>query len=276
MTDQTPEDIIGILLAAKREPKVMALDEFASAQAMIDEDADLRSRFEEAEARFSQNEDVLHEMRLSDQARDRILQAVTQAGQTERDTPKSETFIIPFPLFFRIAAAAVLLGLVAVPFALKSGGPQLAEHTEPPQLVQAGYSLERFRDFAANAVESGFNLDHKTPQPKEAIKWLTAQDSPVCSTIPEALMNSPSMGCKVLEWGGQKVSMICFQTKDKEVVHLFITSNPLATETVEAREEVDGRECSCWQNEFPFFYRDYPQERTKAHSVFYLIPCAAW
>ena len=66
-------------------------------------------------------------------------------------------------------------------------------------------------------------LDTEHPQPAHLVEWLAAHAAPVPSPIPPQLAQLPSVGCKTIDSGGRKVSLICFDLGNKELAHLFTT-----------------------------------------------------
>ncbi len=64
------------------------------------------------------------------------------------------------------------------------------------------------------------DLEKKNYQPLEA--HLVAAAAPVAGELPfnDAIVSA--VGCKVLEWHGDRVSLTCFLSKSGELVHLFV------------------------------------------------------
>jgi hypothetical protein len=116
----------------------------------------------------------------------------------------------PAPWFHRpvwiTAAAAVLVGaLVFLALSLpKSGDAAFA-------------ALQH--DMAELLGSKQFRLDYKTPSASEAQRWLA--DQRVDFAMPARLESQPAIGCRVIDWQGHKVSLICFKLDGGETVHLF-------------------------------------------------------
>lgn len=84
----------------------------------------------------------------------------------------------------------------------------------------------RFSDFhsyvasvAAGKIE---RLDLNTQDVIEVRQWLQRRSAPADFLLPQGLDGMPSLGCRVLEWNGRKVSFVCFELKNKQMAHLFV------------------------------------------------------
>jgi uncharacterized membrane protein YbaN (DUF454 family) len=104
------------------------------------------------------------------------------------------------------AAAALLVGLLALAAMLlpKSSDAEFARFE---------------RAMAEVLVSKEFRLDHLTPTAREAHQWLA--DRRVDFVMPSKLEGQPTMGCRVIEWQGHQVSLVCFKLEGGETVHLF-------------------------------------------------------
>lgn len=104
------------------------------------------------------------------------------------------------------AMAAMLIGALVL-FALvlpKKGGAEFAA----------------FQNGMAEVLASKeFHLDHTTPSASEARQWLA--DRRVDFTLPAGLETQPTLGCRVIDWQGHQVSLVCFKLEGGETVHLF-------------------------------------------------------
>jgi uncharacterized membrane protein YbaN (DUF454 family) len=105
-----------------------------------------------------------------------------------------------------VAAAALLVGLLALAVLLAPKSREL--------------ELAQFqRAMAEILVSKEFRLDHMTPSATEAQRWLA--DRRVDFVMPAKLEGQPTMGCRVVEWHGHQVSLVCFKLDGGETVHLF-------------------------------------------------------
>lgn len=75
---------------------------------------------------------------------------------------------------------------------------------------------------AANATDMSKHLGMKTDDLSQMQAWLTGQGAQTNYVLPAGLRGKPGMGCQVLTWNGNKVSMICFVLNGKNHVDLFI------------------------------------------------------
>lgn len=74
-------------------------------------------------------------------------------------------------------------------------------------------------------VETGaLKLDAENPQPENLVDWLRQKAAPVPAIIPQALAAHPTFGCKTIDSGGRKVSLICFDLGNEDQAHLFTTA----------------------------------------------------
>ncbi len=53
-------------------------------------------------------------------------------------------------------------------------------------------------------------------------QWLNRRKAPSDFVIPAGLNGLPSLGCCVLDWNSRKVSFVCFELENKQMVHLFV------------------------------------------------------
>ncbi len=79
-------------------------------------------------------------------------------------------------------------------------------------------------DFAGNKLK---RLEFKTRNVAEVKRWLAEKDSIAELTFPKGLEGKPSLGCRVLEWQGKKVSLVCFELANRKVVHLLTVDSSI-------------------------------------------------
>ena len=82
--------------------------------------------------------------------------------------------------------------------------------------------LSEMADFAAHKLD---RLDLMSRDVTEVRRWLAERDVHGDFVIPAGLEGRPSLGCRVLEWKGHKVSLICFELENKQVAHLLVVDS---------------------------------------------------
>lgn len=140
------------------------------------------------------------------------------------------------------AAAAALLATAAVVLWLPPA-------TAPASLAQAEVELVEMFD---RMRTEGMSLDHVTDQLAEVNTWLADAGAPLPYLMQAGLRDARPTGCRVLEWRGRKVTMICFR-KGESVAHLFVLErDALAPETAAPSREpgpvqqVAGHPVAAW------------------------------
>jgi hypothetical protein len=94
-------------------------------------------------------------------------------------------------------------------------------------------------------------LDHQSRKMPELNQWLAERSMKVPESLPGIIPQQVTKGCKVVNWGSNKVSLICFTKPDASVVHIFtlpksaLSGQPSADEMARPRM-VDGREIVGW------------------------------
>lgn len=109
----------------------------------------------------------------------------------------------------RFALAACLLGLLILSaFWFRSGrGGDFASYREAMATL-LDRRLERL-DFVSRDVA--------------AVRgWLAERGAHGDLVLPAGLDGRPSLGCRLLEWRGRQVSLICFELEDRKVAHLLV------------------------------------------------------
>ena len=87
-------------------------------------------------------------------------------------------------------------------------------------------SAAHFVDYSAQMVSAAVNdtnhVDVAISDMKQVVAWLGDHHGENKFVLPVALNNGGLMGCRVLAWHGQKVSMLCYGLKDSGHVDLFV------------------------------------------------------
>lgn len=128
--------------------------------------------------------------------------------------------IVPLPVWWRqpawiraAAACMALLGTLAI---------LLFRSPEPRQLAE-------FRSYVAETAATLDHLDLQTSDLDQIRLWLGGHSAPENFAIPGKLNGKSSVGCRVFQWNGQKVSLVCFELGNKKVAHLFVMDRSAPT-----------------------------------------------
>jgi hypothetical protein len=77
-------------------------------------------------------------------------------------------------------------------------------------------------DFASHKLG---RLDLMSRDVPEVRRWLAQKGSHGDLLIPAGLDGLPSLGCRLLDWNGQMVSLVCFELENKQVAHLLVVDS---------------------------------------------------
>ena len=112
----------------------------------------------------------------------------------------------------RFALAACLALLVTVTAVWFTSG-----HSE-------GFAKYRttMAEFAGTKID---RLDLMSRDVAEVRRWLAQKESHGDLVLPAGLNGRPPLGCRLLDWEGHKVSLICFELENKQVAHLLVVDS---------------------------------------------------
>ena len=113
---------------------------------------------------------------------------------------------------WQLAAAACLALLVTL-------GVLWLKPTRSTGFVQ--YRNE-MADFAGHKLD---RLDLMSRDVPEVRRWLAQKESHGDLVLPAGLDGRPSLGCRLLDWKGHKVSLVCFELENKQVAHLLVVDS---------------------------------------------------
>ncbi|MDX2226994.1 MAG: hypothetical protein SFY92_07900 [Verrucomicrobiae bacterium] len=142
-----------------------------------------------------------------------LRQKILAAVQKQSATPG----IIPFyrhPVVLSMAACL----MVALGLAL-----YYKSHVRPA--VDQAVARLRFNDFTHDAfafVQSDWSLQYEGGDQEKVREWLRAHHAPADYIKPGGLEKLQGLGCRTLDWKGQKVSVICFLVSPGKEVHLLV------------------------------------------------------
>lgn len=85
--------------------------------------------------------------------------------------------------------------------------------------------IAAFERDMTRALENLDGLSLHSDNPSEVTQWLAGNEGHERIDLPDTLAGLASIGCRVLDWQGRKVSLICFTTGaegSKDMVHLLV------------------------------------------------------
>jgi hypothetical protein len=126
-----------------------------------------------------------------------------------------------------LAAAAAVALLAGIGYRELSPRPLI----EPP--------LAQFRHEMIQTLESVHALDHKSARADEVKQWLAEHQGIADAGIPVGLSERETIGCKLFEWHGAQVTLICFRPcpsgdPQSASAHLFVVDEKDAPELLNA------------------------------------------
>lgn len=105
------------------------------------------------------------------------------------------------------AAAAILLFV--------GSGAFLLQNDPPDPLEDYRLAMTEFLMQAEQKIQFRGPMD-------DVRGYLSSQNAASSFDLPGHLGSLSSLGCRVLDWNGRKVSLICFESEDQKVWHLFV------------------------------------------------------
>ena len=225
----TREEAKHILSVYREDIPVGQAPEVARALALLETDEILRTWLEN-ERRFDEKfASALKEITVPTGLAQHILE---KAGDDLSDAQQADVKVISFPrprLWLAAAAAAVVI----------TAGSLVKYYLYPPAVQFPGSrfaSVEEFRSDMAHYANSRFVLGRNTSDFAKARDWLRKRQSPTYDETPAAIVHFKGMGCQSFRWGENRVSLVCFQNDDGEIVHLFVVSKEVFDTLVPADE----------------------------------------
>lgn len=92
----------------------------------------------------------------------------------------------------------------------------------PADQAQFAAYRNKMAEFADNKLD---RLDLMSRDVAEVRRWLAQKESHGDLVLPAGLNGRPSLGCRLLDWKGHKVSLICFELENKQVAHLLVVDS---------------------------------------------------
>jgi len=189
-----------IVLAACRPNGADANDPLvAEALALVQRDAELRAWFAAEQAADRAIAAKLKAAPLPEDLLARV-RAGTQARLAVRSRRPSLTLAM--------AASLALLGVIAALWFNRT--PSAAPGSFAAYRVDMTQFLRAFP-----------KLDLATDRLPEVRAWLSQQHPLVQGKLPQGMERFPSIGCRTVEWQGQRLALLCFMAEG-QVVHVFV------------------------------------------------------
>lgn len=86
-------------------------------------------------------------------------------------------------------------------------------------------TLVEFREAMVQAsLKSDHHVEAMDLDPQQVQQWLAGRGGNPDFILPAGLRDRSRLGCRVLEWRGQKVSLLCFRLDDDKHVDVFVIS----------------------------------------------------
>jgi len=219
------------ILSAVRADRLDEADpQVEEALRLVESDLELRSWFEQS-GRF----DRLVSDRLAEVEPPADLRTSLRAGiKVSRPRSWERRAVV-----FFAAAAMLTLGLF-LSAALRSG----ASEKDGPEAA----SLAEFREDVLERIAGMKTLDLRSDDPEFVRTWLRDRGLPVDDSSLSALGERSLVGCKIIDWRGRRVSLICFRRGDVEgMPNLHLVTAPaesLERSAMLRTEPVVGKEWS--------------------------------
>ena len=201
------KDEIRKILASVRPGGQDAADPLiASAKESAQKDPELARWFEEQQEFDRKFAEALGEIPIPAGLQTRIMAAASgRIRQPSRSLIRQRSL---WPRRFGWAAAAIAV-LVAL-FSFSRA------------LFQPAVSLADFRGEMISFIKLVPPLELESPDLERIQTWLGRTDAPADVSVPPGLSALEPVGCRVLFFRGQKVTLICFRRSGTKLVHLLV------------------------------------------------------
>ncbi len=139
------------------------------------------------------------------------------------------------PMWLAAAASIALLGILATTWLKRSNAPEFAAFRQT--MVQ-------------NAMQTTDHVSFETHDLTKIQQWLKDRDMDTNFDLPLALRDHPAEGCRVVNWNGQRVALICYVLNGGDHLDLFVLDSArfrgfTRTETPEFAQ-TDGLMTASW------------------------------
>jgi anti-sigma factor RsiW len=180
---------------------------FAEALAFVQRDAELAAWFAEQQRFDSSISGAFQQVHVPSRLKSEIL-----ASDKKEESPAAAWWQNLFSWQSPIAWSAAVLVIVVLSFALFRTKPE---------------GPARFADYSAQMVNTAMNDKHHVDidvnNLKQAVAWFSDHHGENGVALPATFNGDDGlMGCRVLDWHGQKVSMLCYAIKGMMHVDVFV------------------------------------------------------
>ena len=114
------------------------------------------------------------------------------------------------PVWLAVAASVVLLGVVATILSPTSSGREFASFRQA--MVQ-------------NAMQTTDHVSFETHDLMRIQQWVKDRGLNTNFDLPAALRGNSMEGCRIVDWRGRKVTMICYVFNGRDHLDLFVFDN---------------------------------------------------
>jgi anti-sigma factor RsiW len=186
--------------------------QFAEALALAKSDPELAAWFAEQQKFDAQVRDAIQSLPVPLDLKATILAGENPPLQKIVELPEAawwrKLFLFMSPVSWAMAATILIFLGLAIFFNQSKGGA-------------------RFADYSARMVFAAVNdknhVDVDNSDMKQVVAWLGEHHGENNFVLPVALNGEKGlMGCRVLDWHGQKISMLCYGLKNSGHVDLFV------------------------------------------------------
>jgi hypothetical protein len=81
----------------------------------------------------------------------------------------------------------------------------------------------QYREAMADFVDARLDrLDLESQDVQTLRRWLGENQAPADFTLPAGLNGRPALGCRLVEWNGHKVALLCFELDNRRMAHLLV------------------------------------------------------
>ena len=194
-----------ILASVHRESDRTSDADISEAFALLDSDPELQDWFEQEQA-F----DAAITNKLAEIEPPADLKAKLVGLLDENTAPESSDIARVHWLRSPLLAAAAAVALVSFFTIQLFTGP-----------AKAG-SFDSFRSDMVEIAHGGLKLDHHEKDLDRLYDWLNKVGATCPDELPVCVECTETVGCKIIDWNDDKVTLICLRNNSSQVVHCFV------------------------------------------------------